>query len=217
VVAQLRHPNIVSVCDFGQDGALSYLAMELVEGDGLDELIRRDGRFGADRTARIGAQAAEALAYAHARGVVHRDVKPGNILVEPGDRVRVADFGIAKARNAESISLTGTLIGTPVYMSPEQARGRSLDGRSDLFSLGCVLYEMLTGRRAFAGDSITGIIFRIITESPRSMREIVAALPPELVRVVERALRKDPEARYASGRELAQELRAIADAAGAGQ
>jgi len=213
-VAQLRHPNIVTVVDVGQDGPLSYLAMELVEGDGLDVIIRRDGRLEPERAARIGAGAAEALAYAHARGVVHRDVKPGNILVGPGDRVRVADFGIAKARNADSISLTGTLVGTPVYMSPEQARGRPLDGRSDLFSLGCVLYEMLTGHRAFAGDSITGILFRIITEPPRPMRAISENLPPELIAIVERALRKEPEARYSSGDELADALRAFTDATG---
>jgi serine/threonine-protein kinase len=184
--------------------------MELVEGDALGDVIRREGRLRPVRAAHVGAQVAEALGYAHGRGVVHRDVKPGNILVEPGDHVKVADFGIAEARNADSLNAAGTLVGTPAYMSPEQARGWKVDGRSDLFSLGCVLYETLTGRRAFAGDSITGLVFKVIAEQPTPIREVAPRVPAELARIVEGALQKDPGSRPASGRELAESLLAFA-------
>ena len=143
---------------------------------------------------------ADALDFAHKRGVVHRDIKPANIMVEAGDRVKVTDFGIAKdTLSGEHLTMTGSLLGTPSYMSPEQARGGNIDGRSDLFALGCVLYEMVGGKKAFRGDSITALIFKIITEEPPSIRELDPKVPDEYVRILDKALCKTAEARYQSG------------------
>src|SRR4029453_10541672 len=145
--------------------------------------------------------------FAHKNHVVHRDVKPANIMIEPGDRVKVTDFGIAKVTDSgDHLTMTGSLLGTPSYMSPEQARGTALDGRSDLFAVGAILYEMLTGTKAFRGESITGLIFKIITEEPRPIEEVDPDTPPEMARIIKRALAKAPEIRYQSGRELADDL-----------
>lgn len=210
VAAQLKHPNIVTIYDFGTDQGLSYLAMEFIDGIGLDRLIANEGRIPAERAALIAAQFADALDYAHKHSVVHRDIKPANIMIESGDRVKVTDFGIAKATDSgEHLTMTGSLLGTPSYMSPEQARGSSLDGRSDLFAAGCVLYEMVTGKKAFRGESITGLIFKIITEEPPSMLEIDPMIPEPMVRIVAKALAKTPETRYQSGKELADDLLAL--------
>jgi serine/threonine-protein kinase len=206
VSAQLKHPNIVTIYDVGESEGLSYLAMEYLEGQGLESLIASEGRLPPERAAAIGAQVAEALAYAHSQGVVHRDVKPANIMIESGDRVKVTDFGIAKAQTAENLTATGSLVGTPAYMSPEQARGGELDGRSDLFSLGCVLYEMLGGARAFSADSITGLIFKVITEAPRPLEELAPDAPAELLAVVRRSLSKAPEMRFPDGHAMAEAL-----------
>jgi hypothetical protein len=154
---------------------------------------------------------ADALDFAHRSGVVHRDIKPANIMIESGDRVKVTDFGIAKPTDsAEHLTLTGSLLGTPSYMSPEQARGSALDGRSDLFSLGCVLYEMVAGRRAFRGESITALLFKIITEEPPPIRELDPSVPDRLVEIIARSLAKAPENRYQSGRELVDDLLTLA-------
>src|SRR6185295_16293267 len=147
------------------------------------------------------------LDFAHKKGVVHRDIKPANIMIEPGDRMKVTDFGIAKmADSGEHLTVTGSLLGTPSYMSPEQAKGATLDGRSDLFAVGCILYEMIAGKKAFRGDSITGLIFKIITEEPQLITELDPTLTPEVVQIIQRALSKAPDARYQSGRELAEDL-----------
>ena len=147
--ANLKHPNIVTIYDIGESDGLSYLAMECIEGPGLDKVIATAGRLPVDRAAALGAQVADALDFAHKGGVVHRDIKPANIMVEPGDRVKVTDFGIAKdTLSGEHLTMTGSLLGTPSYMSPEQARGGQIDGRSDLFSVGCVLYEMVGGKKS---------------------------------------------------------------------
>jgi serine/threonine protein kinase len=209
VSAQLKHPNIVTIYDIGETDGTSYLAMEFIDGVGLDKLIS-GGPLPPERAALIGAQVADALDFAHRASVVHRDIKPANIMIEAGDRVKVTDFGIAKVTNSgEHLTMTGSLLGTPSYMSPEQARGAAIDGRSDLFSVGCVLYEMLAGKKAFRGDSITALIFKIITEEPPPLREAIDDVPEELVRVVGKALAKTPETRYQSGRELAEELLAL--------
>ena len=163
-----------------------------------------------ERAAALGAQVAEALDYAHEHGVVHRDIKPANIMIEAGDRVKVTDFGIAKpGDSAEHLTMTGSLLGTPSYMSPEQARGQKLDGRSDLFSVGCVLYEMVAGRKAFRGESITALLFKIITEEPPPLREVDPKVPDEMLRIIAKALAKAPDARYQKGREMADDLLAI--------
>jgi hypothetical protein len=207
VSAQLRHPNIVTIHDIGKDGELSYLAMEFIDGMGLERIIAADKRLGVERAAGIAAQVADALDFAHKHGVVHRDIKPANIMIEDGDRVKVTDFGIAKVTDSgDHLTMTGSLLGTPSYMSPEQARGLQLDGRSDLFAVGCVLYEMVAGQKAFRGDSITGLIFKIITEEPVPIQQMVAGLPDDLVRIISRALAKTPDARYQTGRELKDDL-----------
>jgi serine/threonine-protein kinase len=210
VSAQLRHPNIVTIHDLGNAEGLSYLAMEFIDGVGLEKVIAQAGRLPVERAASLGAQVADALGFAHKNGVVHRDIKPANIMVEAGDRVKVTDFGIARlTESAEHLTMTGSLLGTPSYMSPEQARGGEIDGRSDLFSLGCVLYEMLAGRKAFRGESITALIFKIITEPPPPLRELAPDVPEAMLRVVEKAMAKAPEARYQTGNELAEDLRAL--------
>src|SRR6185369_774042 len=159
-------------------------------------------RLPLERAALIGAQVADALDFAHRHNVVHRDIKPANIMIEAGDRVKVTDFG-------EHLTMTGSLLGTPSYMSPEQARGTTLDGRSDLFAVGAILYEMLAGKKAFRGDSITGLIFKIITEEPPPIRELDPSLPDEIVRILARSLAKAPEMRYQTGREMADDLVAL--------
>jgi serine/threonine-protein kinase len=184
--------------------------MEFIDGVGLDRVIAGAGRLPVDRAAALAAQVADALDFAHKHNVVHRDIKPANIMVEAGDRVKVTDFGIAKVTDsAEHLTVTGSLLGTPSYMSPEQARGSAIDGRSDLFAVGAIVYEMVAGKKAFRGDSITGLIFKIITEEPPPLKEQDPEIPEELVRIVTRALTKDPAGRYQAGRELADDLLAL--------
>jgi serine/threonine-protein kinase len=210
VSAQLKHANIVTIYDIGESEGMSYLAMEFIDGVGLDRLIAAAGRLPVERAASLGAQMADALDFAHRSNIVHRDIKPANIMVEAGDRVKVTDFGIAHVTNSlENLTATGALLGTPSYMSPEQARGSTVDGRSDLFAVGCILYEMVTGTKAFRGDSITALIFKIITENPAPMREVDPAVPDQMVQIVARALAKSPDERYQTGRELADELQRL--------
>jgi serine/threonine-protein kinase len=188
---------------------MSYLAMEFIDGEGLERVIAQ-GKLGLERAASIGAQVADALDFAHQHSVVHRDIKPANIMLESGDRVKVTDFGIAKVTDsADHLTMTGSLLGTPSYMSPEQARGGAIDGRSDLFAVGCVLYEMMAGKKAFRGESITALIFKIITEEPQPIRELDPDIPDAMVKIIAKALAKAPEARYQTGRELADELIAL--------
>jgi serine/threonine-protein kinase len=215
VSAQLRHPNIVTVFDVGEAEGVSYLAMEFLDGSSLDKLLELERRLSPIRAAVIGTQVALALAHAHRAGVVHRDVKPANIIVEDADRVKVTDFGIAMATYVEQQSTAiGGLLGTPSYMSPEQARGDDLDGRSDIFSLGAVLYEMLTGTRAFRGDSITSLIFKVITEQPVPVHNLVSDVPEGVEAIVARALAKAREERYQDAEELARALRAFVPTSG---
>ncbi len=210
VSARLKHPNIVTIYDIGEAEGLSYLAMEFIDGVGLDRVISAAGRLPLERAAAIGAQIADALDYAHRNSVVHRDIKPANVMIEAGDRVKVTDFGIAKAIDSgEHLTVTGSLLGTPSYMSPEQARGGAIDGRSDLFAVGCILYEMLTGKKAFRGDSITALIFKIITEEPPPLRELEPSVPEPVAAIVARAISKAPETRYQTGRDLVNALLAL--------
>ena len=184
--------------------------MEFIDGVGLDRVIAAAGRLPVERAAPLAAQVADGLDFAHRHNVVHRDIKPANIMIEGGDRVKVTDFGIARVIDSvDNLTATGSLLGTPSYMSPEQARGTALDGRSDLFAVGCILYEMVVGKKAFRGESITGLIFKIITEEPPPMRELEPNVPDELVRIVAKALAKSPDGRYQTGRELADDLLAL--------
>ena len=151
---------------------------------------------------------AEGLHHAHEHGIVHRDVKPANIMVLASGEPKIMDFGIAKVE-ASQLTAAGQLFGTPLYMSPEQAQGRPVDARSDLFSLGAVLYEILTGRRAFASDSVHGIVLQVVQSDPRPPSSVVAGIPEDVDRVVARCLAKDPQRRYPSGRALAEDVRAV--------
>ncbi len=210
VSAQLKHPNIVTIYDIGNTDGLSYIAMEFIDGVGLDRIIAESGKVPVERAAGLTAQVADALDFAHTHGVVHRDIKPANIMVEAGERVKVADFGIARAtESADNLTATGSLLGTPSYMSPEQAKGEKVLGPSDLFSVGCVLYELLAGRKAFRGDSITALIFKVITAEPDALQEIDPSIPDEAVRIVKKALSKEVATRYKTGREMADELLAL--------
>ena len=207
VAARLRHPNVVTTHEYVATPAASLIVMELVAGDTLQAVLQQRGRLPLEETLALIAQAAAALDYAHAQHVVHRDVKPANIMIEPGGHVKVMDFGIAKLETGASLTVAGSIMGTPNYMSPEQARGTKVDARSDLFSLGCVLYECLTGQKPFQGESISVILVKILTEEPPPVDFASTGLPLEIGAVLKRALAKDPAARYASGALLVDALR----------
>jgi serine/threonine protein kinase len=204
-VAQMNHPNIATIYAIEQEGDTLFIAMELVEGESLGDIIDR-GALAPREAVRIITEVVEALGEAHDKGIIHRDVKPDNIIV--GKRgVKVLDFGIAKQTNptaADTNTLTqgGMIVGTPYYMSPEQARGRQVDARSDLFSIGVVLYEMVTGRRPFDGESATETMMNIIMHEPRDVAEVRPNVPPALAEVIRRALQKRVEARYATAGEM---------------
>jgi tRNA A-37 threonylcarbamoyl transferase component Bud32 len=206
VAARLRHPNIVTTHDIASTPA-TFIVMELVEGRTLQALLAERGRLPLAETIELVAQAAAALDHAHANQVVHRDVKPANIMIEPGGHVKVMDFGIAKLETGANLTATGSIMGTPNYMSPEQARGQKVDARSDLFSLGCVLYECLTGQKPFQGTSVSVILVKILTEEPPPVDLAATGLPVEAGAVLKRAMAKDPEARYPSGAALIAALR----------
>jgi predicted Ser/Thr protein kinase len=210
LAGRLQHPSIVTVFDVGRDKDLYFIAMEYVEGKPLTRYLGGEELPLAAKVAII-RQAAEALAHAHERDVVHRDVKPGNILIGKDGRVKVTDFGIGKFTSATTSDMTrtGQMIGSPAYMSPEQIRGEKIDGRSDLFSLGVVLYELLTGTRPFPGESITTLVYQILHTEPRDPREIRSDLPIATREVMARLLAKQPERRPADAREFLRELRRI--------
>ncbi len=200
--ARCVHPNIVSIYDFAMHDGNPFLVMEFVEGSSLAQVLRERGRFAPDDAVAVMAQVLAALETAHAAGVVHRDVKPANILLLPDNRVKMTDFGIARFDNSE-LTHHGTMIGTLSYMSPEQCRGDDVDARSDLFSAGSVLYEMLTGTRAFSGASSARVTYRLINEFPPD----IESLPGGLAGVVRRALAKAPGDRFGSAQEMAAALR----------
>jgi len=206
---KLLHPGIVALFDAGEaDGAL-YLAMEYVEGRTLDHYCRAGSLLQVDEVAEMVARIAESLEYAHGAGIIHRDVKPTNLMHVGGHAVKIMDFGLAKPSEGE-LTRDGALFGTPSYMSPEQIRGQNLDGRSDLFSLGVVLFELLTGERPFPGETISSIIYRIVNEEPRDIADFSERIDPPLSGFLQRALAKDPGDRFSSGALFAAELRAAA-------
>jgi len=210
VAAQLRHPNIVTTHDIVEAPDSSFIVMEMVEGQTLGSLIKSKGRLSLEETLDILSQAASALDHAHAHKVVHRDVKPANLMVEPNGQVKVMDFGIAKAETSGHITATGTILGTPFYMSPEQASGKAVDGRSDLFSLACIAYECLSGSRPFQGDQITAILLKIVGEDPPPIEHARLGLPETMDPILQRALAKNPDERFATGEELVAALRSNA-------
>jgi hypothetical protein len=204
VVAQLSHPHIVSIHDVGVQDGVYYLVMAFVEGETLRHLIARQGALPPPQAAHILAQVAEALDYAHQRGVVHRDVKPGNVLMEAGQRAVLTDFGIARAAEGTRLTATGMSLGTPEYMSPEQARGEPTGPQSDVYSLGIVLYEMLTGQVPFRAHTPLAALRMQADSPPPSPRQFVGSLSPAVEGVVLKALAKDPADRYPSAGALAR-------------
>ncbi|HYK42435.1 MAG TPA: serine/threonine-protein kinase [Thermoanaerobaculia bacterium] len=215
LAGRLQHPNIVTIYEAGQDGSVPYIAMEFVDGEPLTRFLGSRDALSIGERVEVVRQTALALQHAHERGVLHRDVKPGNILLTRDHRVKVADFGIGKLLSATAeLTRTGQMIGSPAYMSPEQIRGAKLDGRSDYFSLGVVFYELLTGVRPFPGDSITTLVYQILHTEPRDPLEVRKDLPPAAREVFARLLAKAPEQRPKDGEEFLAELRRIADQLG---
>jgi serine/threonine-protein kinase len=206
--AGLSHPNIVAVFDSGSDDGTHFIVTELVEGETLADRLRRDGPMPPADAVAVAADIARALAAAHARGLIHRDIKPGNVMLLPDGRVKVVDFGIARAAGSDTLTNTGVVLGSTAYLSPEQAGGQPVDERADLYSLGCVLYEMLTGHVPFSADTPIATMYRHVNEDAPPPSTI-APVQPELEDVVLRCLEKDPKRRFASAAELEDALLAV--------
>ena len=206
LAASLSHPNIAQVTDFGVDHGRAYLVMDLLQGESLAALIAREGALDETRARRIGVQVLAALAVAHDRDVVHRDIKPDNVFVQrvgDTDVVKLLDFGIARINESHAtMTRAGAVLGTPAYMSPEQARGMKVDARSDLFSFGAMMYEMLSGRCPFVGDNLHAVLFAVVEHVPTPLDRVESATSLVLARAVERAMEKEPAARFADAREM---------------
>ncbi|MCB1954789.1 MAG: protein kinase [Rhodocyclaceae bacterium] len=205
----LTHPNIATIFDVGEIEGRPYIAMELLDGEPLSDLMSQGATFSVKQVLEMGIQLARALDYAHSKGVVHRDIKPANIIVSKNrNSIKVADFGIAHLESASRTQHTriGDVIGTPQYMSPEQAMGEKVDGRSDLFSVGIVLYQLITGQKPFEADTIVALMMKIAKESPTTIQKLRPETPAALRRVIDRCLTKQPDRRYQTGKELADAL-----------
>ena len=205
----LAHPNIVTIFDVGEIENRPYIAMELLDGGPLDEMIPEGTELPLREVLGLGVQIANALDYAHSKGIFHRDIKPANIIrLADGKTIKLADFGIAHVAAGDAMDATsaGAIMGTPHYMSPEQARGDKIDARSDLWAVGVILYQFLTGKRPFNADSIVALLMRITDKAPQPVGELRADIPASLRRVIARSLNKQPDKRYQSGRELADAL-----------
>ncbi|MEM6646703.1 MAG: serine/threonine-protein kinase [Bacteroidota bacterium] len=205
---RLTHDNILTVYDFGAVGNQLFIVMELLPGYDLDALLHRTAQFPVAQVTAIGMQLADALAYAHRLGVVHRDLKPGNVRLLTDGRVKLMDFGLARLEAAGG-TVTNSRIGTPRYMAPELVRGETIDHRADVFSLGCVLYELLAGRPAFSGDQISQILYQLVNVQPADLRTLRPDIPPELAAVVMQCLSKDPAQRPMDAQALRMALAAI--------
>jgi eukaryotic-like serine/threonine-protein kinase len=203
---QLSHPSIVKVYDAGEENGTAYFAMELLDGITLRDFCAKRGSVSVKRAMEIAAQAADALAYAHAKNVVHRDVKPENIMILSNGELKITDFGVAKLMDA-SQTQSGVVLGTPNYMSPEQLVGQKVDGRSDLFSLGVVFYELLTGVRPFQARNISEMLRLHETHQPAAPSTLRADVPPPVDAIALRALRRDVTERYQQGEAMAKDLR----------
>jgi serine/threonine-protein kinase len=207
----LNHPNIVTIYDIGRSERVAYMAMEFLEGEELRSILASREPLPVELALDIAAQVADGLAYAHDRHIIHRDIKPANIMVVHDGLVKITDFGIARMRTNEVKTMTGMILGSPKYMSPEQVAGKRADYRSDLFSLGVVLYEMLTGEAPFQADSIHGIMYKIMQTTPPPPSVKNPQLPEVLDLILAKALNKAPEDRYQDAREFGRDLRECRD------
>ena len=207
---RLHHSGIVAVFDVGEnpENQDPYIVLEYVAGEALNKVLSREKKLPLPTALQLAAEVADALEYAHAQGVVHRDIKPANILITRDGRAKIADFGIAKL-NLAHFTLPGRVLGTPAYMAPEQLSGEGSDGRSDLFSLGVILYAMVTGHSPFQGNSATTVCFKVANREPIAASALDMALPPELDAVISKAMSKDPDERYQRGSEFAEDLRQL--------
>jgi serine/threonine-protein kinase len=207
-VGQLEHQNIVTLYDAGESSGLFYLAMQFIQGETLQDRITRQKWFTLKEVLEVFEQVCAGLDYAHQRGVIHRDIKPANIMITHDSVIKLTDFGIAKVAGTGTTS-TGMVMGTPSYMSPEQVAGKKVDGRADLFSLGVMLYEMMTGEKPFEGDSIATLLFRISSEPhPDPVLKASDRVGPAVKAIIDKALQKNPDNRYQRGADMAKDLRA---------
>jgi serine/threonine-protein kinase len=204
---QLSHPNIVTIYDIGKSDQLAYMAMEFLEGQELRRILGSPSPIPIEKALDIGAQVADALDYAHDRQVVHRDIKPANVMVLKDSLIKITDFGIARMRNNEIKTMTGMILGSPKYMSPEQVAGKRADPRSDLFSLGVVIYEMLTGTSPFVADNIHGVMYQTLNFNPPTPKSLNPDLPEVVNYIVAKVLAKTIDDRYQSAEDLANDLR----------
>jgi serine/threonine-protein kinase len=216
-IARLNHPNIVTVFDFGEEGGVVYMAMELLEGSDLRNLIAAKHPMGLDERLALMEQVCDGVGYAHSMSVIHRDLKPANIHVTSSRHVKVMDFGLARIGAASGMTATGAVLGTPHYVSPEQVKGHKADPRSDVFALGAILYELLTGRQPFEAESVHAVLFRILETEPESVRRWIPDIAEPVVALAAKALTKDPARRFATGAEMATAVVAVlAELSGSG-
>jgi predicted Ser/Thr protein kinase len=207
----LSHPGIVTIYDMESQDDLAYIAMEYVNGPTLDQLLSGP-TLGAERMFSILGQTAAALDYAHQKGIVHRDIKPANIMVAEGGSVKITDFGIAKINTSEQFTMTGTIVGTPHYMAPEQVQGLAVDGRADQFSLAVIVFEMLTGEKPFTGEQLTTVVYKIVAEEPAPPHRLNSTLTQQISNVLRKALAKKPDARYPNCQKFVDALEAACNA-----
>ncbi len=203
---KLNHPNIVTVYDVGRTEGVAYMAMEFLEGKELREILDSGVVLPIEKISHIASQVAEGLGFAHERGIVHRDVKPANVMVMKNGLVKITDFGIAQMSSA-SRTMSGMVMGSPKYMSPEQVVGQAVDGRSDIFSLAVVLYEMLTGKTPFSGDNISAIMYQILNDEPIPPKAFNQSIPDSINYIVLKALAKHPDKRYQNAKDMARDLK----------
>jgi eukaryotic-like serine/threonine-protein kinase len=207
-VAQLSHPNIVTIIDRGEDEGRQFIVFELVEGRTLKEILDEEGRLPVRRALEIAIQVARGLAFAHENGLVHRDVKPQNVILNGDGRAKVTDFGIARSLDVQGVTQSGTVLGTSNYIAPEQASGRPVDQTTDVYSLGVVLFELLSGEVPFPGESFVAVAMQHVSEPPPSLLEVRPDVPARVAHAVDRALEKDPSARFPTMDAFAAELQA---------
>lgn len=208
---RLSHPNIVTIFDVGRSGDIAYIAMEFLQGRELRDILNDEQLLPVDQVIDIVAQVAQGLAYAHEHGIIHRDVKPSNIMVGRDGHVKITDFGIARMASAAVRTQTGMVLGSPKYMSPEQVMGKLADQRSDIFSLGVMLYEMLTGQAPFVGENVNAIMYQTLNSIPQPPSSLNAKVPDMLNFIVAKALAKDVEHRYQNAKDFADDLRSCRD------